>query len=99
MEQERIKIEPDIRKASALPARAYSDPEVFEAARERVFARSWQFIGESDRVRTPGQVSPFILLEGCPDEPLMLTRDVGDRLHCLSNVSTHRIGLALPAIF
>jgi choline monooxygenase len=41
-------------------------------------------------VKVPGQVWPFTLLEGCLDEPLMLTRDRDDGLHCLSNVCTHR---------
>lgn len=33
---------------------------------------------------------PFFLLEGCLDEPLLLTRDVQDQLHLMSNVCTHR---------
>src|SRR6185503_11496170 len=32
----------------------------------------------------------FTLLEGSLDEPLVLTRDRDDRVHCLSNVCTHR---------
>lgn len=80
----------DVRRASTLPGRAYSDPRVFELARERVFARSWQFVADTDSVRVPGQVHPFTLLEGCLDEPLVFTRDAADNLHCLSNVCTHR---------
>ncbi|GJQ30490.1 MAG: choline monooxygenase [Phycisphaerae bacterium] len=38
----------------------------------------------------PGQVKPFTLLEGCLDEPLLLTRDFDDQIHCMSNVCTHR---------
>jgi choline monooxygenase len=38
----------------------------------------------------PGQVFPFTLLEGSLEEPLLFTRDYNDRLHCLSNVCTHR---------
>lgn len=33
---------------------------------------------------------PFTLLDGYLDEPLIVTRDSQDRLHCLSNVCTHR---------
>lgn len=83
-------IEDDIRRASTLPGSAYGDPRVFELARERVFARSWQLVADTDMVRVPGQVHPFTLLEGMLDEPLVLTRDAQDRLHCLSNVCTHR---------
>jgi choline monooxygenase len=83
-------IDPDIRRASTLPAWVYSDADVYRAARERVFVRSWQFVASTDRVKVPGQVWPFTLLEGSLDEPLVLVRDRDDRLHCLSNVCTHR---------
>jgi choline monooxygenase len=83
-------IDDEIRRASTLPGAAYADPRVFELARERVFARSWQLAADTDMVRVPGQVHPFTLLEGMLDEPLVLTRDAQDRLHCLSNVCTHR---------
>lgn len=86
----RITIDPDIAEAATLPAWAYRDPEVFRASIERVFAPSWQFVADDEVVRVPGQVYPFTLLEGCLDEPLVLTRDTGDRVHCLSNVCTHR---------
>lgn len=87
---ERIEIDPDIRRASTLPSWAYADPEVLAASRERVFARSWQLVADTDRVKVPGQVHPFTLLEGLLDQPLLLTRDRADQLHLLSNVCTHR---------
>ncbi|MBX3376932.1 MAG: aromatic ring-hydroxylating dioxygenase subunit alpha [Phycisphaeraceae bacterium] len=83
-------IHPDIREASTLPAWAYADPGVYAAARERIFARSWQFIGDTDSIKVPGQVHPVTFLPGCIDEPLLLTRDHADTPHCLSNVCTHR---------
>lgn len=83
-------IDPDIRRAWTLPAEVYSDPRAFELMRERVFRRTWQLAADTDAVRVPGQVHPFILLEGVVDEPLLFTRDAADRIHCLSNVCTHR---------
>src|SRR5438552_16678889 len=83
-------IDPDIRTAATLPARVYSDPALFELQRERVFARTWQYAGHDYLVRVAGQVFPFTLLPGGLDEPLVLTRDGDDQLHCLSNVCTHR---------
>ena len=90
-------IDADIRRASTLPAEVYSDERYLAAARERVFARSWQLVGDHDRVRTPGQALPVTLGEGLLDEPLLLTRDRDDRLHCLSNVCTHRGALVCDA--
>ena len=55
-------IDSEIARASTLPSWVYSDPEVFAAQRERVFARSWQLVGDTDRVRVPGQVSPTLFL-------------------------------------
>jgi choline monooxygenase len=83
-------IDPDIRRAATLPARVYSDPALFRLQQERVFARTWQYAGHDDLVRVAGQVFPFTLLPGTLDEPLVLTRDGDDRVHCLSNVCTHR---------
>lgn len=83
-------VEADIRRAATIPGWFYRDAELFAACREKIFARSWQFVGDADQVRVPGQVQPVELLPGCLDEPLVLTRDVEDRLHCLSNVCTHR---------
>lgn len=85
-----FKVDPDIRKAWTISSRVYLDPEVYAACRERIFARSWQLVGDAGAMKVPGQVCPVTLLEGCLDEPLLLTRDLDDRLHVLSNVCTHR---------
>ena len=85
-----FEVDPDICSASTPPSRLYTDPAVYELARERIFTRSWQMIADFDDVRIPGQVWPFTLLEGCLNEPLVLTRGFDDRVHCVSNVCTHR---------
>jgi choline monooxygenase len=83
-------IDPDIRRASTVPSWIYADPAVHALARERIFARSWQLAADTDRIKVPGQVAPITLLEGMLDEPLLLTRDRDDAMHCVSNVCTHR---------
>lgn len=85
--------EVEISRAETLPGWFYSDEALYARALERVFARSWQFVGDTDRLKVPGQVLPTMLLEGSLDEPILLTRDREDRLHCLSNVCTHRAAL------
>jgi len=87
---ETLRIDDDIRTAATLPAWVYADAETHALARERVFARSWQLVADTDRVKVPGQVHSFTLLEGLLDQPLLLVRDRADALHCLSNVCTHR---------
>src|SRR3954462_14213005 len=83
-------IDPDIRKAATLPSWVYASGEAYQAQKDSVFARTWQFAGDADRVKAPGHVLPFTLLDGCLDEPLVLTRADDGVLHCLSNVCTHR---------
>jgi choline monooxygenase len=85
-----FEIDTDITVARTLPARVYSDPDVFRAQRDRIFARTWQYAASDDVVKVAGQVYPFTLVPGALDEPLLLTRDAKDELHCLSNVCTHR---------
>lgn len=68
----------------------YSDSGYYELQKERVFARSWQWIGESAKMRAPSHLLPVTLLEGCLDEPLLLASDEAATLRCLSNVCTHR---------
>src|SRR5438477_810633 len=90
-----FEIDKDIRRASTLPARVYSDPEYFEAQKDLVFARSWQYVGDAARVKAPGRVAPLTLLDGCLNEPLLLTSDDEGTVRCLSNVCTHRGALVV----
>lgn len=83
-------IDPDVARARTLPSEVYTDPAWLAAAERRVFARSWQYLADADALRTPGRALPVTLGEGLMDEPLLLTRDRDDRVHCLSNVCTHR---------
>jgi choline monooxygenase len=86
----RFQIDPDISKAHTLHTDFYTDPAVFQAARMKIFSDSWQFIGDKIQVSQAGSCYPFTLLESFLDEPLLLTRDANGKLHCLSNVCTHR---------
>lgn len=80
-------IHAEIRKAETLSSSFYRSPEVFETLKEKVFARSWQFVGDESLVALDGQVHPFNF-EGL-GEPMLLTRDSGG-VRNLSNVCTHR---------
>jgi choline monooxygenase len=83
-------IDLDIARAETLPAEVYHDPAWYALQRERVFARSWQLVRGAERVKAPGHLLPFTLLEGCLDEPLVLACGDDAEVRCLSNVCTHR---------
>ena len=83
-------IDPDVTLAHTLPSAFYLDEAVHALTRERVFARSWQWLGDLADVALPGSLSPREMLAGHLDEPLLLARDGAGALRCLSNVCTHR---------
>lgn len=83
-------ISPEIESASTIPSRFYGSSEIYERAKEAVFAKSWQWIGHEELVKVPGSIQPLTLLEGYLDEPLLLTRDANDQVRLISNVCTHR---------
>ncbi len=83
-------IDPDITKAETLPASFYKDKAVFEATKEYVFLKSWQWIGDENQVPLPQSVHPFVLLDGFITEPLVLTKNEQGDINCLTNVCTHR---------
>lgn len=83
-------IDPNIALAKTISTDFYLKPEIFERAKEKIFAKSFQYIGTSDQLTENGSVSPYTLLEGYLNEPLLLTRDTEGKINCLSNVCTHR---------
>ena len=83
-------VDADIAVASTLDPSFYSNEAVYALAREHVFARTWQWIGDLSAVTHPESLAPRYLLPGLLDEPLLLARDADGVLRCLSNVCTHR---------
>ncbi len=86
----RFKVHPDISKAETISTEVYLSREIFELAKEKIFAPSWQLIGDVDLLSEHGGAYPDTLFPHFLDEPLVLTRDLQNNLHCLSNVCTHR---------
>lgn len=93
----RYTVDPDITIATTIASSFYRDAATYELARDRIFARTWQWLGDLEDVGNPGSLSPREMLAGCLDEPLLLSRDVNGVLRCLSNVCTHRANLLVRA--
>lgn len=79
-------IDHDIRKARTLSSDFYTDESFFELSKERIFAKTWQFVGHAAEL---DGLKPLTLLPGFLDEPILLTKNE-ERVECLSNVCTHR---------
>lgn len=87
----RFDVHPDISQAETLPAEFYRSTEVFQALKEKVFLRSWQWIGDENKlVPLTGSAYPLVLLDNYLTEPLVLIKDQTDELKCFTNVCTHR---------
>lgn len=83
-------VHPDIHRAETLPAEFYRNPAVFEAMRESLFPRSWQWIETGENLEQNGAVFPFQIIPGFVNEPLFLRKDNEGQVQCFSNVCTHR---------
>lgn len=86
----RLYVDANIAKAKTLSTDFYTSAEMLCAAKEKIFAPSWQFAGSKELVKFTGDVQPFTLLKDYLDEPLLLTKDKDGNINCLSNVCTHR---------
>lgn len=83
-------IDPDISVAQTLSTDFYNKSRHLEEAKEKIFSRCWQLVGDTDQVKDPGWVTPVHILENYLSEPVVLSRDHEMNIHCLSNVCTHR---------
>lgn len=83
-------VDPDITQAKTISTDFYLKESLFQQSKEKIFANSWQFVGDTDAVKEKGWVTPVNLLENFIDEPLVISKDKNNNLHCLSNVCTHR---------
>jgi phenylpropionate dioxygenase-like ring-hydroxylating dioxygenase large terminal subunit len=76
---------PPLERATTLPGRYYTDPEVFARERERVFAPGWVPVG---RVSDVGAVGDYLTCEAA-GEPVIVVR-TGDGIRAFANVCRHR---------
>jgi choline monooxygenase len=88
-------INADIAKAKTIDTDFYTQQKFYDEAKEKIFAASWQFITDADKVKEPGDAYPFILLQDYLNEPLLLTKNKQNEINCLSNVCTHRGNLVV----
>ena len=86
----RFFIHSDIKKAETLPATFYRDATIFEEIKEKIFVKSWHWIGDENLIPFSESVFPMTLLENYLNEPIFLSRDKNDEIRCLTNVCTHR---------
>jgi Rieske 2Fe-2S family protein len=72
--------------ALTLPGRYYTDPALFDAEQERIFARGWVCVGRSSQIPNPGDYA----LVSVAGESLILVRDRSGEARAHYNVCRHR---------
>src|SRR5260370_19396647 len=75
-----------IERGDTLPARWYVEPEVFQAEKERIFHRSWQYVGHTGQVSSAGDF--FTTQLG--DMPVVIVQDTEKAIRAFANVCRHR---------
>jgi choline monooxygenase len=75
-------------RASTPPSGWYTDPEVLEREKERVFSHTWQLVGRAEQVKSAGSYFTTTIA----DEPVIVVRGADEKLRALSNVCRHRAG-------
>ena len=84
-------INSEIESAETLSSSFYTSEENYIQSIEKIFARSWQYIGDRTQLlKSPENVFPVTLLDKTVGEPLMLQTQEDDDVQCISNVCTHR---------
>jgi Rieske 2Fe-2S family protein len=69
-----------------LPARYYTDPDLFREEVDRFFFQTWICAGRAEQIREPGE---YFLRDVC-GESIIVTRDAGGILRAFYNVCRHR---------
>ncbi len=88
-------VDPDIRKAAALPDSAFIEPNFLELEIKTIFNKTWMLVPHhvspdastffSESLTKPGSRVPFSLL----GKPLFLQTNSKREINCFPNVCTH----------
>ena len=72
--------------ACPLPRESYTDPRVFEAEKEAIFFKQWQFVGHTSEFKEVGSYVTRQIV----DQSVVVTRAEDGQLHGFYNVCPHR---------
>jgi 2-chlorobenzoate 1,2-dioxygenase len=79
-------------EAERVHRRVYVDPDVFELEMDRIFGRTWIYVGHESQIPNAGDY--FTTQVG--RQPVVMTRDTGGQVHVLENRCPHKGALVCP---
>jgi fatty-acyl-CoA synthase len=71
----------------------YTDPEIFELELERIWYRSWVYVGHGSEVPEPNDY----VLKSIGHQPVIMARDRQGEIHLLLNRCSHRANMVCDA--
>jgi len=80
-----INIEPLLR-TDGVHRRVYTDPDIFELEMDRLWGRTWIYVGHESQVKNPGDY--FATTIG--RQPVILVRHKDGKVHVLHNRCAHK---------
>ena len=73
-------------EASHVPYVLYSDPDVLELEKERLFRRDWLMVGRLEQIANPGDYMTLDIF----GEPIVIVRNKEGAINAFSNFCLHR---------
>ncbi len=71
----------------------YTDPAIYEAELERIWYRTWVYVGHESEIPEPNDY----VLKSIGPQPVIMSRDRQGRIHLLLNRCSHRANLVCDA--
>ena len=75
-------------EATTFPAEMYSSPRIYQLELERIFGKSWYYVGHISQLQGPGSYFTVDIAE----QPLVILQNKAGELRGFFNVCTHRAG-------
>ena len=69
-----------------IPARIFSDPEIYDLEMERLFAKTWVFLAHESEIPSPGDY----VVRYITNDSFIVARDEKGKIQVLLNVCRHR---------
>jgi dibenzofuran dioxygenase alpha subunit len=70
----------------------FSDPDIYRLELERIFSRTWAYIGHESELKSPGD----FLTNTIGEDPVIASRDAKGDIHVMLNACSHRGRMVCP---
>jgi len=79
-------LQEDLEQGQTLPASWYTDPALYARERERIFRHTWQYVGLTEQLASPGDF--FTATVG--EVPVVVVKGKDEQIRAFANVCRHR---------